>query len=99
MIRALENIGGQWGGGYGPGMMGGYGMGHGMGWFGFIFMIAFGVLVAVAIVLLIRWLILSTRPAGRGEREENTSLDILRERYARGEIGREEFEEKKRDLK
>jgi putative membrane protein len=97
-MSVLENIGAQWGWGYGPGMMGGYGMGHGMGWFGFVFMIVFWVLVAVAIVLLIRWLILSTRSAGQGGRRENTALDILRERYARGEIGKEEFEEKKRDL-
>jgi putative membrane protein len=27
-----------------------------------------------------------------------TALDLLKKRYARGEIGRDEFEEKRRDL-
>jgi uncharacterized membrane protein len=41
----------------------------------------------------VRW------PAGRtSERRKRTALDILEERYARGEIGREEFEQKRRDL-
>ena len=79
----------------------GYGMmgwGYGMGWFGPIVMIIFWVAVIVGIVLLIRWLILSTRTTMHGTSSDDSSLEILKRRYARGEINKEEFEEKRRDL-
>jgi putative membrane protein len=88
--------GGYYGYGMGPGMMG-WGYGGGMGWFGFIFMIAFWALIIIGIVFLIKWLAgLSGTglSSGRGE----TALEILKRRYARGEINKEEFEEKKKDL-
>ena len=44
-------------------------------------------------VLGIRWLVAQGRAPGR-----DTALQILRERYARGEINRDEFEARKRDL-
>jgi uncharacterized membrane protein len=47
-----------------------------------------------AAVLGIRWLMRATGPSER--RDEATAL--LRERYARGEVGREEFEERMRVL-
>jgi len=81
--------------GMGPGMMGG---GYGMGWFGGIVMIAFWIAVIVGIVLLIRWLIISTRTASQGMSSGDSALEILKKRYARGEINKEEFEEKKKDL-
>jgi putative membrane protein len=87
----------QWGGwGMGPGTMGGYG--YGMGWFGTIIMIVFWVLVIVGIVFLIRWLAASTRSEGRRSRPEDSALEILKRRYARGEINKEEFEEKRKSL-
>jgi putative membrane protein len=81
--------------GMGPGMMG---WGYGMGWVGMILMVAFWVAVIVGIVFLIRWLVISTRGGSRGGTSEDSALDILRKRYARGEINKEEFEEKKNDL-
>jgi putative membrane protein len=81
--------------GMGPGMMG---WGYGMGWVGMILMVAFWVAVIVGIVFLIRWLVISTRGGSRGDTSEDSALDILRKRYARGEINKEEFEEKKNDL-
>ena len=56
-------------------------------------MLVFWGLVVTGIVLGIRWL-------ARQGREERTdrALDILRERYARGEINKEEFDARRRDL-
>jgi putative membrane protein len=90
----------QWGGygGYnmGPGTMGGWGM----GWFGGIFMIIFWILIIVGLVFFIKWLVQSTKGHSSADRTDTSSraLDILKERYARGEINKQEFEEKKRDL-
>ena len=63
---------------------------------GAIWMLLFWVFIIVIIALLIRGL------AGLGsssakQTAEKTPLEILKERYARGEINREEFEQKKRD--
>ena len=66
--------------------------GHWM-WGGFMWF--FWLAVLVAVILLIRWLIQS-KP-GEQSQPEN-SLEILKKRYARGEIDKEEFEQKKRDL-
>ncbi len=74
--------------------MGGYGWGWGL--FGFLFMAIFWVLLIVGVVLLIRWLVEQSRPQPSWGGE--SALDILKKRYARGEIGKEEFEAKKRDL-
>lgn len=58
-----------------------------------LLMLLFWALVIAGIALSIRWLL----TPGRGVRPD-VALDILRERYARGEISKEEFEAKKRDL-
>jgi putative membrane protein len=84
------------GGGYGmgPGMMG---WGYGMGWFWPIIMMAFWIAVIVGIIFLIRWVVLSTNK-GRETKPEGSALEILKRRYVKGEIDKEEFEEKKKDL-
>jgi putative membrane protein len=58
-----------------------------------LFMLVFWVLVIVGLVLGIRWLA-TPRRESRGD----AALEILRQRYARGEINKEEFDAKKRDL-
>ena len=68
--------------------------GWGMG-FGMVFMLLFWVLVILGIVALIR--VLMAQSQDRGSRDK-TPLQIVQERYARGEIDREEYEQKKRDL-
>ncbi len=83
--------------GMGPGMMGwGYG-GYGMGWFGMIFMAIFWIALLVGVILLIRWLWVSTGKKERGA-SEDSPLEILKRRYARGEINKQEFDEKRQDL-
>jgi putative membrane protein len=58
-----------------------------------LMMLVFWSLIIAAMVLGIRWLI------RQGDRSRSdTALEILRQRYARGEINREEFEAKRRDL-
>lgn len=54
-------------------------------------MLLFWVLLGLAFALLVRYTMGGAKP-------DKSALDILKERYARGEIGREEFEQKKRDL-
>lgn len=77
-------------------MMGGYGMTGGFG-FGWIFMILWGALIIVGITVLVKWM--SAPPAADGSSVgESKALNILKERYARGEIDEQEFQKKKHDL-
>jgi putative membrane protein len=68
----------------------------GFGWGHWVFGILFWVVILLVIVGLFRGL--SGNIGGRGDSGRKTALDILKERYARGEIDKKEFEEKKRDL-
>jgi len=80
------------------GNMMGYGWGGG---FGFIFTLIFWGLIGWAIFALVRGGMghggcCGSHHSGHGN--EKTPLDILKERYAKGEINKEEFEAKKKDL-
>ena len=60
---------------------------------GMLFIVLFWGLVIVGVVYRMRWLMnrgLTSRP--------ESSLDILKKRYARGEISKQEFEEMRRDV-
>ncbi len=71
----------------------GWGYGSwGMGWWGGMLMVLFWVAVVVGIVLLARNL-----SRERGEKKDDP-LEILNQRYARGEIGTSEYEERKKNL-
>ena len=75
-------------------MMGDWGAwGWGMS-FGWIFMILFWILVVLGIVALAKWLFSTTGSGESGKRP----LEILKERYARGDIAREQYEQMRRDL-
>jgi putative membrane protein len=68
----------------------------GDGWWGMggSGMLLWWVLLGAGFALLVRY---ATRP-GKGEEEPKSPLEILDERYARGEMGHEEYEQKKHDL-
>jgi putative membrane protein len=68
-----------------------------MGIFGWLFMLLFWGLIIVGLVLLVRWLWDQGRPPGWGGAGE-APLDMLKRRYARGEITKEEYDRIKQDL-
>ncbi len=77
---------------------GGFGGHHGMyGWGGFILgpimMILIIAAVIALVVLLVRWLGMGPRDTPR-----RGALDILEERFARGEIDKQEFDDRRRTL-
>jgi len=89
---------------FGINMMGGTGM-MGFGGYGYnpvamILSLLFGLLIIAGIVLLIVWLTRTRGPASyvsTGGPSSN-ALTILQERYARGEITKEQYDQMKRDL-
>ena len=69
----------------------GHGMGIGMGW---------GWIIGLILLVLVIWLVVRAtyQPSSSATQPEETALDVLKKRYARGEISKEEFEDKKKDL-
>jgi len=77
-------------------------MGGGIG--GFMFP-GFGLIIIVVLILVIVWALAGNRYGGRSsngpDRQQTPAespLDIIKRRYAQGEISGEEFEQMKRDL-
>ena len=63
------------------------------GFFGGIFMIFWWAIIIIGIMILVRWI------RGQDQKEEEQDpMKILKQRYAKGEIGKEEFEKIKKDL-
>ncbi len=95
VILLLGLLGGGWM--MGPGMMGWGGFGFSpIGW---VMMLLFWGLILGGGALLLIWLFRQGQPAGVGPGPATRSpVDILRERYARGEITREQFEQMRRDI-
>ena len=75
----------------GPGMMGSFGW----MWLMPFFWILFLGLIIWAVVALVRGL---SESRGSDSSKADSPLEILKRRYAKGEINKEEYEEKKKDL-
>lgn len=81
----------------GYGMMN-YGMYGGGSIFTMFFHLIFWVLLIAGVYFAIRW-VTTNGPVLRGQSgNEENPLDIVKKRYAKGEISREDFEQIKRDL-
>jgi len=79
----------------GPGMMGPWGM----GWFGVIFVILIVILAIAALIFLLPRLKQNYKmDEVETSSGKSNALEILKERYALGEIDKTEFEKKKKDL-
>lgn len=66
-------------------------------WLNLLFGVGLLALLIIGIIVGIRWLMKSPTPA-RASRESDRALEILRERYARGEISRDDFERMRQDF-
>ena len=89
-------------------MYGNYGYGYhmnGLGFFGGILEFVFWIFVIILVIRILRH-IFGGRKYGHGcwggmcghEMHGDKSISILRERYAKGEIEKKEFDEKKKEL-
>ncbi|MBD3183194.1 SHOCT domain-containing protein [Candidatus Poribacteria bacterium] len=63
--------------------------------YGGVLAIIFWILLIVGLVLLIIWGVRSTETRNKNN---ETALDILKKRYAKGDISKEEYEQLKRDI-
>ncbi len=89
--------GGMMGFGFGPGMMGRFYGGYGFApWWGIV-MLLFWALVIGGGVILVSRLVRQGEPTSQGG-HESSALEILRQRYARGEITKEQFDQMRRDI-
>lgn len=72
----------------------------GMGWgwigLGMVHMLLFWVLVILGIAALLRWL--GSGSSGSSSEMPPRAIDILKARYAKGELTREQFEQMKREI-
>ena len=63
-----------------------------------LMMIVFLAAIVAGVVLMVRWLGMPGHGTGQHPSPGRTPFDILKERFARGEIDKEEYEERRRIL-
>jgi len=80
-----------------PNMMGGF-YGGGMGWIGMILGFIFFILIIIGIIFLIIWAVKRSTHSEIEDKTGNKALEVLKERYAKGEITKEQYESMKKDL-
>jgi putative membrane protein len=82
------------GAGEGYNMMSNYGfMGMGGGFIGGMFMLLFWILVIIGAIYFFKYL-----AQDQNKEQHKDPMEILKERYAKGEIDEDEFEQRKKDL-
>jgi putative membrane protein len=64
---------------------------------GMLMMIVWLLLIILGIVALVKWMWTSESP--NRDRNQDSTIEILRQRYAAGEISKEEFDKRKQNLK
>jgi putative membrane protein len=97
-LTALAATGAQAQQGTGPAWGHGYWSGPWHGWFmGPLMMLVYLAIIAGVVILVVRWLGLS-RSALRPGNLSGGPIEILKERFARGEIDKEEFDERRKVL-
>lgn len=68
---------------------------YGLGLWGPIFMFIFWIIIIVIAIIVIKYLF----EQNRSGQSNNKAEDILKERYAKGEIDKKEFEEKMKNIR
>ena len=69
----------------------------GFGGFGMIFGFIFFVAIVIGVILLIAWLV-KRSDYSVTDKTSTHSLEILKERYAKGELTKEQYENMKKEL-
>ncbi len=77
-------------------MMWPFGFGF-MGW-GMLLWGVLGIAFWAGVIFLVIWGVRKFTSSNAAGREQHSALDIARERYAKGEISKEQFEQLKKDL-
>lgn len=80
----------------GPGMMG-WGW-YGSGWLGIVLMAGWWIIMLMAVAGLVKWIFFHRGGSANAAQRGDSALEILKQRYARGEIDKEQYRAMKHDL-